>query len=131
MKLSKWPVMPLIAFLAIYLAISGYTASAAKAMSSFAAIDSAGSISTGQSLRSCDCSQDLYNCSDFANQGDAQACYWNCGAQGRGDIHKLDLDLNRVACDALSAVQSPSQSVYSSPTPMRPAPTSTRPAPVP
>gem|GEM_PF-313467 len=117
MKLSKWPVMPLIAFLTIYLALSGYTASTAQAASNFASIDVGGAVS----LRNCDCSQDLYNCSDFASQGDAQACYWTCGAQNRGDVHKLDLDVNMVACDT-GSVQPPSQpsSPATSPPPANP-----------
>ena len=117
MKRSKLFIMPLITFLAIFLGISGYTASTAEAASSLASIDVAGSVS----LRNCDCSQDLYNCSDFASQGDAQACYWTCGAQNRGDVHKLDLDINMVACD-VEAIQPPSQpsSPSTNPSPSRP-----------
>jgi len=115
MKRSKLFIMSMTAFLAILLGISGYIASTAEAASNFASIDVAGAVS----LRNCDCSQDRYDCSDFASQDDAQACYWTCGAQNRGDVHKLDLDVNMVACD-VEAIQPPSQ-------PNPPPPPSTNP----
>lgn len=49
----------------------------------------------------CDCSSDLYNCSDFATQAQAQACYDYCVSQGRGDIHRLDGDNDGIACESL------------------------------
>lgn len=49
----------------------------------------------------CDCSADIYNCSDFATQAQAQACYDYCVAQGAGDIHKLDGDGDGTACESL------------------------------
>lgn len=47
----------------------------------------------------CDCSSDRYNCADFSTQAAAQACYNNCVAQGKGDIHRLDGDNNSKACE--------------------------------
>lgn len=49
----------------------------------------------------CDCSGDLYNCSDFSRQYKAQACYNYCVAQGRGDIHRLDSNGDGQACESL------------------------------
>ena len=49
----------------------------------------------------CDCSGNIYNCSDFSTQAEAQACYEYCKALGRGDIHRLDKDNDGVACEAL------------------------------
>lgn len=48
-----------------------------------------------------DCSSDIYNCSDFATQAQAQACYDYCVAQGYGDVHHLDGDGDGVACEWL------------------------------
>jgi len=49
----------------------------------------------------CDCSGNLYNCSDFSTHAQAQACYDYCVSQGRGDIHRLDGDNDSVACESL------------------------------
>ena len=49
----------------------------------------------------CDCSGDIYNCSDFATQTQAQACYDYCVAQGYGDVHRLDGDGDGIACEWL------------------------------
>lgn len=49
----------------------------------------------------CDCSYDRYNCSDFATQVEAQACYEYCLGQGAGDIHRLDWDNDGIACESL------------------------------
>jgi hypothetical protein len=47
------------------------------------------------------CYADLYNCSDFATQAEAQACYEYRLGQGAGDIHRLDGDNDGVACESL------------------------------
>jgi micrococcal nuclease len=49
----------------------------------------------------CDCSGNIYNCSDFSTHAQAQACYDYCVSQGRGDIHRLDGDNDGVACESL------------------------------
>lgn len=49
----------------------------------------------------CDCSGNLYNCSDFSTHRQAQACYDYCVSQSRGDIHRLDGDNDGVACESL------------------------------
>ena len=49
----------------------------------------------------CACYADLYNCSDFATQAAAQACFNHCMAQGAGDIHRLDGDNDGIACESL------------------------------
>jgi hypothetical protein len=49
----------------------------------------------------CNCSGDLYNCRDFGSHAEAQACFEYCVAQGRGDIHLIDINNNGIACEAL------------------------------
>lgn len=49
----------------------------------------------------CDCSGNLYNCSDFSTQHQAQACYNYCVAGGCGDVHRLDADGDGTACESL------------------------------
>jgi hypothetical protein len=49
----------------------------------------------------CLCYADLYNCSDFDTQAEAQACYDHCMALGYGDIHGLDGDGDGIACEGL------------------------------
>ena len=49
----------------------------------------------------CDCSGDIYNCSNFTTHNQAQACYNYCVSIGRGDIHGLDGDNDGSACESL------------------------------
>lgn len=49
----------------------------------------------------CACTGNLYNCSDFTTQAQAQACFDHCVEQGAGDIHKLDNNDDGVACESL------------------------------
>lgn len=49
----------------------------------------------------CNCSGDLYNCSDFSTQAAAQACFDYCWSLGHGDIHRLDGDGDGIACESL------------------------------
>jgi len=49
----------------------------------------------------CDCSGNIYNCSDFSTHAEAQACYEYCKSLGRGDIHRLDGDNDGIACESL------------------------------
>lgn len=49
----------------------------------------------------CDCSGDLYNCSNFRRQSDAQACYNYCMQIVHTDIHRLDADDDGIACESL------------------------------
>jgi len=71
--------------------------------------------------QSCDCSADLLNCSDFASPANAQECFWYCGSQQVGDIHRLDSDLNGVACDVLAVEPMPVATPI--PTVVEPVPT--------
>lgn len=48
----------------------------------------------------CDCSGNLYNCSDFASHAKAQGCHDSCGG-ARNDIHHLDSDADGKACESL------------------------------
>lgn len=49
----------------------------------------------------CGCSGDLYNCSDFGTQAQAQACFNYCYVRGYGDVHHLDADGDGEACESL------------------------------
>lgn len=46
-----------------------------------------------------DCSSNLYDCSDFTRQSEAQSVLEACGVSL--DIHKLDRDSDSVACESL------------------------------
>lgn len=48
-----------------------------------------------------DCSYDKYNCSDFTTHAQAQAVFDYCWALTGIDIHKLDLDGDKIACESL------------------------------
>ena len=53
-------------------------------------------------VAACDCSGDVYNCSDFSTHAEAQACYEYCKSLGRGDIHGLDgSDNDGIVCESL------------------------------
>lgn len=56
------------------------------------------STGTGQEA-SCSCTVDL-DCSDFATQSAAQACFEFCGGPNT-DFHRLDSDGNGLACEGL------------------------------
>ena len=50
----------------------------------------------------CDCSGNIYNCSDFGTHAEAQACYDYCKSLGRGDVHRLDgRDNDGIVCESL------------------------------
>ena len=49
----------------------------------------------------CDCSGNLYNCSDFKTQGQAQVCYDRCRRLKGRDVHKLDRDGDGRVCESL------------------------------
>ncbi|MFN8463999.1 MAG: phospholipase D-like domain-containing protein [Caldilineaceae bacterium] len=49
----------------------------------------------------CACTGNLYNCSDFATQAQAQRCYAWCIQEVGTDIHRLDSDNDGVACESL------------------------------
>jgi len=49
----------------------------------------------------CDCSGNIYNCSDFPTHAAAQMCYEYCLSLGVGDIHGLDRDDDGIACESL------------------------------
>jgi len=49
----------------------------------------------------CDCSGNIYNCSDFSTHVEAQVCYEFCASVGRGDVHGLDRDDDGNACESL------------------------------
>lgn len=47
------------------------------------------------------CDQNLYNCSDFETQSDAQACYNYCFDVVGEDIHRMDGGGDGVVCESL------------------------------
>lgn len=47
------------------------------------------------------CSYDAYNCSDFQEQEEAQACFDYCMEQVGYDVHQLDFDNDGIACESL------------------------------
>lgn len=54
---------------------------------------------TGQGV--CDCSSNIYNCSDFSTRAEAQDCLQHCLAQVGYDVHVLDRDEDGIACESL------------------------------
>jgi hypothetical protein len=50
------------------------------------------------------CTSDVYNCSDFSTQAEAQACHDYCFDQVGYDVHSLDGDGNGIACESLPLV---------------------------
>ena len=49
----------------------------------------------------CNCNSNIYNCSDFNSQYEAQQCYLYCLGQRGKDIHRLDGDNDGRACETL------------------------------
>lgn len=49
----------------------------------------------------CACYANLYNCSDFSTQWQAQQCFNYCWDLGYGDVHGLDGDDDGEACESL------------------------------
>lgn len=49
----------------------------------------------------CDCTGPDLDCSDFATQAEAQACYEYCISLGYGDVFGLDRDKDGKACESL------------------------------
>lgn len=49
---------------------------------------------------SCDCSGNVYNCSDFKTHAEAQTCFESCGGTSN-DVHRLDRDKDGIACETL------------------------------
>ena len=53
------------------------------------------------STEPCSCAGNLYDCSDFRTQREAQACYEHCLRKVGYDIHRLDGDNDGIACESL------------------------------
>ena len=49
----------------------------------------------------CNCTGPDLDCSNFATQAEAQACYEYCEQQGYGDVYGLDGDNDGIACELL------------------------------
>jgi len=47
----------------------------------------------------CRCDGNYYNCADFGPQADAQACFDYCWRMVGYDVHRLDRDRDRIACE--------------------------------
>ena len=50
------------------------------------------------------CQDNLYNCSHFTTQAEAQEVYDKCGGAG-DDVNRLDGDRDGVACESLPSTQ--------------------------
>jgi len=53
------------------------------------------------SIDFCNCSGNVYNCSDFGTHAKAQVCHDHCMQVVGYDIHELDGDDNGLACESL------------------------------
>lgn len=53
-----------------------------------------------QTSGNCECSANIYNCTDFKTHAEAQALYDCCGG-AQNDIHRLDSDGDGLACESL------------------------------
>lgn len=47
------------------------------------------------------CTSNVYNCSDFSTQAEAQTCHDYCWEQVGFDVHRLDADDDGEACESL------------------------------
>ncbi len=57
----------------------------------------------GNALYGAMCEENVYNCSDFATQSEAQEVYDTCNTPENRDRHGLDRDGDGVACQSLPA----------------------------
>ncbi len=57
----------------------------------------------GKALYGATCEQNVYNCSDFATQPEAQEVYDTCTSADNRDRHGLDRDGDGIACQSLPA----------------------------
>ena len=57
----------------------------------------------GKALYGATCEENVYNCSNFKTQPEAQEVYDTCTSEENRDRHGLDKDGNGLACQSLSA----------------------------
>lgn len=57
--------------------------------------------SEGNALYGALCEENVYNCSDFKTQGEAQEVYETCRTSEKPDRHGLDRDGDGLACQSL------------------------------
>lgn len=57
----------------------------------------------GNALYGAMCEENVYNCSNFKTQGEAQEVYETCKTEDKPDRHGLDRDGDGVACQSLPA----------------------------
>lgn len=57
----------------------------------------------GKALYGATCEENVYNCSDFKTQGEAQEVYDTCTSAEKRDRHGLDKDGDGIACQSLPA----------------------------
>ncbi|MFT5849440.1 MAG: hypothetical protein ACI9H6_000248 [Patiriisocius sp.] len=55
----------------------------------------------GNALYGAMCEENVYNCGDFATQGDAQEVFDTCESEEKRDRHGLDRDGDGIACQSL------------------------------
>ena len=53
---------------------------------------------TPPSIDFCDCSENIYDCTDFDTPTEAQECYDHCMQLTGYDVHELDVSGNDQAC---------------------------------
>ena len=58
-------------------------------------------VSCATSGSNCNCSGNIYNCSDFKTQKEAQGCFDHCKKVKGRDVHKLDRDGDGRVCESL------------------------------
>lgn len=57
----------------------------------------------GNAIYGAMCEENVYNCSDFATQPDAQEVFDTCETEEKRDRHGLDRDGDGIACQSLPA----------------------------
>lgn len=57
----------------------------------------------GKALYGATCEENVYNCSNFKTQGEAQEVYDTCATTENRDRHGLDRDGDGIACQSLPA----------------------------
>lgn len=91
----------LISLVIFILIITGCTSETYKKNNTFntSSLSTKASYTKPSSISDCNCSSNLYNCSDFATKGEAQNMYECCIRKTGRDIHWLDDDKDGAACE--------------------------------
>ena len=90
--MKKWLIWVIAIIILVALLVTGYSLTRQKFRSATDKID----INDEG-----DCSSDIYDCTDFANQEIAQITYSRCMNEVGYDVHNLDKDNDGKACESL------------------------------